>query len=92
MQNFKEKTVARWPIVRHVAEYLLSLSDPDAGDFISHLKLQKLLYYTQGFYLGVTSASTPDVQTARQNLAAVPHNGWLALLILGVVHCRCRQY
>jgi uncharacterized phage-associated protein len=34
-----------------VAKYILSISDPDNGDIISHLKLQKLLYYTQGLYL-----------------------------------------
>lgn len=38
---------------RQVAEYFLSLSDPDVGDIISHLKLQKLLYYAQGFYLAI---------------------------------------
>jgi len=36
-----------------VAQYMLSLSDPDVGDIISHLKLQKLLYYAQGFHLAL---------------------------------------
>ena len=36
-----------------VAEYILSLSDPDEGDIISNLKLQKLLYYAQGFHLAL---------------------------------------
>ena len=36
-----------------VAEYLLSLSDPDIGDIVSHLKLHKLLYYAQGFHLAM---------------------------------------
>ena len=35
----------------HVADYLLSLSKPEVGDIISHLKLQKLVYYCQGFHL-----------------------------------------
>ena len=35
------------------AKYILSLSDPDQGDIISNLKLQKLLYYTQGIHLAV---------------------------------------
>jgi uncharacterized phage-associated protein len=39
------------PRARDVAGYLLSLQDEDAGDTISNLKLQKLLYYAQGFYL-----------------------------------------
>lgn len=36
-----------------VADYLLSLSCPDCGDYISNLKLQKLLYYCQGFHLAM---------------------------------------
>lgn len=31
------------------AEYFLSLQDGDAGNAISNMKLQKLLYYAQGF-------------------------------------------
>lgn len=36
-----------------VARYLLSLTDEEAGDLISNLKLQKLLYYAQGFHLAI---------------------------------------
>lgn len=36
-----------------IAEYLLSLSRPEVGDIISNLKLQKLLYYCQGFSLAL---------------------------------------
>ena len=36
-----------------VANYILSLNDNDAGDLISNLKLQKLVYYTQGFSLAI---------------------------------------
>jgi len=36
-----------------VAEYFLSLSDPETGDIISNLKLQKLVYYAQGFHLAI---------------------------------------
>lgn len=36
-----------------IAEYFLSLSNPDIGDIISNLKLQKLLYYAQGFHLAL---------------------------------------
>ncbi len=36
-----------------VADYFLSLSDPETGDLISNLKLQKLVYYAQGFHLAV---------------------------------------
>lgn len=34
-----------------VAKYFLTLCDDNAGDLISNLKLQKLLYYAQGFHL-----------------------------------------
>ena len=36
-----------------IAKYFLSLGDEEAGDTISNLKLQKLLYYAQGFHLAV---------------------------------------
>lgn len=38
---------------KDVAEYFLSLSDPECEDFISNLKLQKLVYYAQGFNLAI---------------------------------------
>lgn len=37
-----------------VADYFLAKCDEDAGDLISNLKLQKLLYYAQGFCLALT--------------------------------------
>ena len=37
-----------------VAAYFLHRADDDAGDLISNLKLQKLLYYAQGTFLAVT--------------------------------------
>jgi len=36
-----------------VAKYFLALTDEDAGDLISNLKLQKLVYYAQGFHLAL---------------------------------------
>lgn len=36
-----------------VARYFLSVTDEDAGELISNLKLQKLLYYAQGFHLAL---------------------------------------
>ena len=36
---------------QNVANYFLSLPDEESGDSISNLKLQKLCYYAQGFYL-----------------------------------------
>jgi uncharacterized phage-associated protein len=37
---------------RDVAEYLLRLSDTETND-ITNLKLQKLIYYVQGFHLAI---------------------------------------
>jgi uncharacterized phage-associated protein len=36
-----------------VANYLLSQVDEDAGDLISNMKLQKLVYYAQGYHLAL---------------------------------------
>jgi uncharacterized phage-associated protein len=36
-----------------VADYFLSLVDEEEGDLISNLKLQKLMYYAQGFHLAM---------------------------------------
>jgi len=36
-----------------VANKIVSLSRHDVGDLISNLKLQKLLYYVQGFHLAI---------------------------------------
>jgi uncharacterized phage-associated protein len=36
-----------------VAQYFLSLVNEDEGDLMSNHKLQKLLYYAQGFHLAV---------------------------------------
>lgn len=36
-----------------VANYFLAQSNDDAGDLISNLKLQKLVYYAQGFSLAL---------------------------------------
>ncbi len=34
-----------------VADYFLKLADDEAGEYLPNLKLQKLLYYAQGFHL-----------------------------------------
>ena len=39
--------------VFNIADYFLSLVDTDSGDNISNLKLQKLVYYAQGFHLAL---------------------------------------
>ncbi|NOY83596.1 MAG: SocA family protein [Nitrospirae bacterium] len=38
-----------------VAKYFLAQSDREAGDLISNLKLQKLVYYAQGFSLALNN-------------------------------------
>ena len=38
---------------RDVADYLIASVDAESGDNISNLKLQKLLYYAQGFSLAL---------------------------------------
>jgi uncharacterized phage-associated protein len=37
-----------------VADYFLATVDEDSGDNLSNLKLQKLVYYAQGFHLALT--------------------------------------
>jgi len=39
---------------RQIADYFLTLVDSEAGDSLSNLKLQKLVYYAQGFSLALT--------------------------------------
>jgi len=36
-----------------VANYFLKCQDVDAGDLMSNMKLQKLVYYAQGFHLAI---------------------------------------
>lgn len=37
--------------VQHIAEKIILRTDTERGDIISNLKLQKLLYYLQGYHL-----------------------------------------
>ncbi|MDR1339770.1 MAG: DUF4065 domain-containing protein [Prevotellaceae bacterium] len=39
-----------------IAKIILMMSNPEVGDIISNLKLQKLLYYAQGFHLAIHDA------------------------------------
>ena len=54
-----------------VARYLLAITDEEAGEYISHLKLQKLCYYAQGFNLAriasIVGCSRQTVQGWRNN-------------------------
>lgn len=42
------------PTAHDVANYFLTLLDVDSGDSITNLKMQKLVYYAQGFHLAMT--------------------------------------
>lgn len=48
MFQFQRRATAR-----EVARYFLANQDEEAGELISNLKLQKLIYYAQGFHLAV---------------------------------------
>lgn len=37
----------------NIAKYFIKLASPEEEDFITNLKLQKLLYYAQGFHLAL---------------------------------------
>lgn len=45
--------IVRSPSAGEVARYFLAVQDEEAGELISNLKLQKLLYYAQGFHLAL---------------------------------------
>lgn len=42
--------------VHAVSDYFIRRSDLEAGDVMTHLKLQKLLYYAQGWHLALKDA------------------------------------
>jgi|SRR5579884_3336795 len=41
---------------KDIAEYFLLMVDEEAGDSLSNLKLQKLVYYAQGYHLALHNA------------------------------------
>ena len=41
--------------IHEVADYFIEMPDADSGDFITHLKLQKLCYYAQAWYLALNN-------------------------------------
>lgn len=60
--------------VRDVARYLLAIADEGAGDRMTLLKLQKLLYDAQGFYLAMHDGEPlfADPIEARDNGPVLP--------------------
>jgi len=45
-----------------IAKYFLALQDKDSGELISNLKLQKLLYYAQGYHVAFHGVNNPLFQ------------------------------
>lgn len=64
------------------AEYFLSLPDDDAGNAISNMKLQKLLYYAQGFAMA----------TLGKPLFAEDFEAWEYGPVLRAVYDKFKQY
>lgn len=50
------------PNAKQVAEFFLQLSEPEVGDILSNLKIQKLVYYAQGFHLAMYDTPLFDEQ------------------------------
>jgi uncharacterized phage-associated protein len=42
-----------------IAKYFLSLPDEESGELVSNLKIQKLLYYAQGYAVGMGGLCLP---------------------------------
>jgi uncharacterized phage-associated protein len=56
---------------KEVAEYFISLVDEDSGDSLSNLKIQKLLYYAQGFSLAILRCPLFDEKILAWNFGPV---------------------
>lgn len=65
-----------------VADYFLSKNDETAGELISNLKLQKLLYYAQGFHLAITG----------RPLFSEPIEAWTHGPVVPTVYHRFKSY
>lgn len=65
-----------------VADYFLAKCDEDAGDLISNLKLQKLLYYAQGFCLALSN----------KPLFPQPIEAWTHGPVVPAIYGRFRDY
>jgi uncharacterized phage-associated protein len=61
-----------------VAKYFLTLSEPDEGDVVTHLKLQKLCYYAQGSALAVLGRPLFDEQILAWEHGPVVREVWEA--------------
>lgn len=75
------------PSVNEIADWFINRVDRDAGDTITHLKLQKLLYFSQAWYLANTGEPlfANDIQAwahgpvVRSIYDRFSHMGWESL-------------
>jgi uncharacterized phage-associated protein len=70
------------PSCHNIADYFLTLCDEDAGDLISNLKMQKLLYYAQGFHLAMFN----------EPLFHEPIYAWTHGPVVAEAYARFKQY
>lgn len=54
--------------IEDIADYFLRIVDRDSGSTLTPLKLQKILYYAQGYYLAIN-----DVELFREEFQAWTH-------------------
>ncbi len=67
---------------QQIANYFLALCDEDEGEIISNLKLQKLLYYAQGFNLAITGE-----RLFKENVEAWTHGPVVPPVYHSYKHC-----
>ncbi len=65
-----------------VANYFLAQTDEEAGDLMSNLKLQKLVYYAQGFSLAIFDKPLFDEQI----------EAWAHGPVVPDLYHRCKEY
>jgi uncharacterized phage-associated protein len=65
-----------------IADYFLNRADPEVGDLISNLKLQKLVYYAQGLHLALYDAP----------LFPEPIEAWMHGPVVPVLYHKYKEY
>ncbi len=69
------------------ADYLIALVDHESGDSITHLKLQKLLYYAQGFHV----AMRDGIPLFPESILAWKHGPVVRRVYSHFSHCQHRS-
>lgn len=70
--------------IHNIADYLISKADAEAGDNVTHLKVQKLVYYAQAWHLAITGTRLVENEfeawvhgpVARELFDRLQGNGW----------------